>query len=323
MDYAPAVDWALARRVARVGARDLPELGSRDLSRLVADLRVSARRAGEAAAEHLGLDAVGARTIRVVDWAGWGEAVRTMTDGIVAELGLPDRAPGALTALRGVGNGLALGVGVRFASRRLLGQYDGYSGADTLYLLAPTIVRHERAHGFVPADFRLWVALHEQTHALQFRAAPWLRGHLREGAKAILDDDSSLGQGLIGWARTGDPASLIATGEGGERLSEVMSTMTFLEGHADHVADEVGRRLVPTVRTLRAAFARRPSESRLSRLAGSLGKDAQYRDGLEFCRRVTLRAGRDALRAAFAAPDALPSAAEIAAPEAWLKRMHG
>lgn len=321
--YAPTVDWALAVRLARLGGGDLPERSLPELRQLVAGLRVTARRAGEAGAEYLGLDSVGAGTVRVVDWAGWAQAVRTMTDGVVADLGLPARAPGALTTLRGLGSGLALGVGMRFVGRRLLGQYDGYTGSDTLYLVAPTIVRLERAHGFVPADFRMWVSLHEQTHALQFRAAPWLRDHLKEGAKAILDDDSSLVEGLIGWARTGDPAAFVATGEGAERLTGLVATMTFLEGHADHVADEVGRALVPTVRKLRKAFSRGGSGSRLARLAGSLNKDAQYREGLEFCRAVARRGGPHALRAAFSRPEALPTRDEIADPEAWLRRVHG
>ncbi|HMS38456.1 MAG TPA: hypothetical protein PKA93_14905, partial [Arachnia sp.] len=102
MEYAPVIDWGLARRVARFGSRDLPDRTLPELRQLVADLRVTARRAGEAGAEHMGLDSVGAGTVRVVDWAGWGAAVRAMTDGVVAELGLPARAPGPLTALRGV-----------------------------------------------------------------------------------------------------------------------------------------------------------------------------------------------------------------------------
>ena len=320
--HAPDIDWGLARRVARLGSRDLPDRTLPELRQLTADLRVTARRAGEAAAQHMGLDSVGAGATRVVDWVGWGDAVRAMTDGVVAELGLPARPPGPLTALRAVGGGLVLGVGLRFVSRRLLGQYDGYSGADTLYLVAPTILRLERAHGFAPADFRMWVALHEQTHALQFRAAPWLRGHLMDRAREVLDDDGSLLDGLVGWARSGDAAALVATGEGAERLAGIVSAMTFLEGHADHVADEVGRRLVPTVRKLRAAFARKETGSRLGRLAG-LNKDAQYREGLAFCRRVTSRGGRDALRAAFEGPEALPTRAEIAEPDAWLRRVHG
>ncbi len=323
MEHAPEIDWALARRITRLAPGRLPDLDRRDLQRLVACLRVTARRAGEISASALGIDSVGAGTISVVDWTGWGAAVRDMADAGMSDLGLRRRPPGALRTLRGVGGGLVAGVGLRIAGSRLIGQYDAYTGSDTLFLLAPTIVNLERAHGFVPADFRLWVSLHEQTHALQFRAAPWLRDHLKDGARAVLDDESSLLEGLVGWARSGDAAAVVATGEGAERLTGIVSTMTFLEGHADHVADEVGRRLVPTVKRLRRAFARKEPRSRLGRLAGSLNKDAQYSEGLEFCRRVTRRGGRDALRAAFAAPESLPTRAEIADPEAWLRRVHG
>ncbi len=38
-----------------------------------------------------------------------------------------------------------------------------------------------------PDDFALWVCVHEQTHALQFAAAPWLAGHLRSEAGALLE----------------------------------------------------------------------------------------------------------------------------------------
>lgn len=172
MDYAPSIDWTLALRLSAAGAKDLPDLDERSLKQLVADLRVTARRAGEIAGAFLNVDSAGATAVKVVDWNGWGTAVRGMVETVVAELDMPHRPDGPVDWARRRINAVLLGAGIRAASRRLLGQYDAYTGADTLYLVAPTIVAHERDHGFAPADFRLWVALHEQTHALQFRAAP-------------------------------------------------------------------------------------------------------------------------------------------------------
>ena len=319
MQAAPNIDWDLALRVSAAGNRDLPDLPAPELQRLVADLRVTARRAGALVAGYVGIDSHGAGRIKVVDWAGWGAAVRGMVEHAVTELALPAAASGPLIGARRVGNGLLVGAGLKLAARRLLGQYDAYTGSDTLYLVAPTILAHERTHAFHPADFRLWVSLHEQTHALQFRAAPWLRGWIGERATTLFSDDSSTLQGLAGWARSGDVASLLATGPAGEALGEVVAAMTFLEGHADHTADSVGRTHIASLSRLRRAFTRGKGKG-ISRL---LDKQAQYRDGLEFCKRVSMYRGRRALLAAFEAPANLPTAEEITAPRAWLDRVHG
>lgn len=323
MDYAPSINWPLAFSVSGVGARDLPDLGAPELHRLVADLRVTARRAGTLVADRLRIDSLGATHVRVVDWAGWGRAMRSMVEATLTELDLEARPDGRLTRVRAAGNALALGTGLRLASRRLLGQFDAYTGSDTLYLVAPTIVAHERRHGFDPSDFRLWVSLHEQTHALQFRAAPWLRGWIAQRARTVFEHDAPLLTGLLDWTRTGDLASLLAGGGAGEALSEVVAAMTFLEGHADHTADSVGRVHVRSVRKLRKAFTRPDGATGFGRLSASFDKSAQYRDGLRFCERVTAIRGRTALMRAFAEPGNLPRPDEIADPRRWLGRVGG
>ena len=323
MEHAPSLNWRLAHRVARIRPDDLPEISANELTMLVADLRVTARRAGAIAARHLGIDAVGATRIRVVDWAGWGHAGHDMADGAIAQLDLapPEEAFGVrLTAAR---NGALLGAGMRALSRRLLGQYDAFTGSDTLYLVAPTILAHERRLGFVPKDFRMWVSLHEQTHALQFRLAPWLRDHLMGRMRIVLHDEISMTDGLLGWARTRDLTSLFASPEAGAALAELSSAMTFLEGHADYVSDYAGRRHAPTTPALRRAFARSESATLLGRLSKTFDKNAQYRDGLEFCKKVQRIRNRSALKAAFAEPGNLPTSDEINDPAAWVKRVHG
>ena len=323
MEHAPIVDWALARRVAQWAAGDLPSLTRPQAEQLVADLRVTGRRAGGIAARYLGLDGAGADQVRVVDWAGWGRAVRRMADGAVAELGLRDREPHVLNPLRGAGNGTLAGLGIGMVSRRMLGQFDAFTGSRALYLVAPTILAHERAHGFVPADFRLWIALHEQTHALQFQAAPWLRDHLRALMARLADDDAHPFEALAGLPSARDVTALLVSPGARGDLTALTAAMTFLEGHADHVADRAGRGHIRTIPALRRAFHRPERASVLSRLAGPLSKNAQYRDGLAFCTAVQRSGGRRALAAAFEAPEALPTASEIADPAAWLRRVRG
>ena len=98
---------------------------------------------------------------------------------------------------------------------------------------------------------------------------------------------------------------------------------TLLEGHADFVSDLVGATHIPSVRRLRAAFSRTGKASTVARLLPMLDKGAQYRDGLQFCRRVTAKAGAAALVAAFESPENLPLLGEITEPHTWLKRVHG
>lgn len=321
MERAPSIDWRLAHRVAALRPDDLPDLTAHELTRLVADLRVTARRAGEIAARHLGMKAVGATSIRVVDWDGWARGVREMADGAVAELSLTPPRAGLGAALTAKRNGALVGAGVRAVSRRLLGQYDAFTGSDALYLVAPSIVAYERLHGFKPADFRMWVALHEQTHALQFRLAPWLRDHLAARLRIILGDDLSLADGLLGWARTRDVGALFTSPRADEALRELTAAMTFLEGHADYTSDYAGRCHAPTIPSMRRAFARPKSQGLLARLSTSFDKNAQYRDGLEFCMRIQRIKYRNFLKRAFEEPANLPTPEEIADPALWVARL--
>src|SRR5699024_12527201 len=45
--------------------------------------------------------------------------------------------------------------------------------------VAPAVLIAEEAMNVDARDFRMWVALHEATHQVQFATAPWLREHMR------------------------------------------------------------------------------------------------------------------------------------------------
>ena len=79
--------------------------------------------------------------------------------------------------------GAQTGAVLAFISSGILGQYDpfGANGGELL-LVYPNVIAVERQLRVLPADFRLWVCLHEVTHRVQFRANPWLADHMSQRA---------------------------------------------------------------------------------------------------------------------------------------------
>ena len=72
----------------------------------------------------------------------------------------------------------------------LLGKEEVSAGR--LYFVEPNIAGVQAELGLNADDFRLWIALHETTHAYEFEAYPWVRVHfntLLEEYMALLSDD--------------------------------------------------------------------------------------------------------------------------------------
>ena len=199
--------------------------------------------------------------------------------------------------------GTEVGALLGWLSSRVLGQYDAFGpGGGQLLLVAPNVVAVERELGVDPRDFRLWVALHEETHRVQFAAAPWLSDHLAAKARDLSGDLLGAdGEGgptdrvlalVRSLARPGGLAALRGGGSGGpdgsagpdgsdgddplsaglvsalagpaqrRALAEVTAVMSLLEGHADVVMDEAGPGVIPSVATIRARFSDRRASGR-------------------------------------------------------------
>ena len=93
--------------------------------------------------------------------------------------GVSRTQPNAVTAIGGKVTGAETGAVMSFLASKVLGQYDlAPQGVPRLMLVAPNIVQTERELKVDTRDFRLWVAMHEETHRLQFTANPWLRDHM-------------------------------------------------------------------------------------------------------------------------------------------------
>jgi len=356
MNQNAPVDWPAAARLGARLASPGPMTDRDEAAALVDGLRRAAAVAAGHVAEITALApadgsdpaVVPVSHVMVVDRPGWARANTELLQTLTAGNDAAGDAPSRLTRLAGaaqVGGVLALLAG------KVLGQFDpfvrtvGPGGVvrGRLLLVAPNVLALERELRLDPEDFRLWVALHEQTHAMQFAAAPWLAEHLRTRTAVLLedlassDDDRDRGRAvaatIVRMLRgDGDAPGLESLLRPDERqvFEEVGAVMALLEGHADVAMDAVGDTVVPTVRRIRARFeARRtgagqgPADRVLRRLLGLDLKLAQYRDGASFVRAVTGAVGQGGLNAVWAAPGNLPGPREIADPRAWVRRVHG
>ncbi|UCM89481.1 zinc-dependent metalloprotease [Streptomyces marincola] len=365
------VDWNLAVSTAARITRPGPEVSRDEARAIVAELRRHAVASEAHVREFTGLGSGAVDTpVLVVDRMGWVRAnvagFRAVLRPLVSRMrerreGVPGGA--ALTAVGSKVTGVEVGMLLSFLSSRVLGQYEtfapagpelpagggeGQAGAGRLLLVAPNIVHVERELDVHPHDFRLWVALHEETHRTQFTAVPWLRDHLESEIQAFLTeadvDPATLlerlrqaAQSLAGrgqdeaGARENDGGlgivDLVQTPRQREILDRLTAVMSLLEGHADYVMDGVGPAVVPSVAEIREKFTRRRQtgagrlDRALRRLLGMDAKLRQYRDGERFVRQVVEQAGMTGFNKVWTSPNTLPGKEEIARPEQWVARV--
>ena len=336
------VDERFAARTARelVSAAKVPDLG--ELEALVAGMKDNALTAQDLVLDSFLLapahaddvrTRLAAGTVLVLDQVGWVKANAQSVNGMVDEAALP--APVTPATAKGAAVEVA-GV-LSLLSTRVLGQFDPFAEeAGRLMFVAPAVLIAEEAMAVDARDFRMWVALHEATHQVQFATAPWLREHMRTllsgavstrltmpGVGGIVDLFATFGRIIKGEASIVD---LIRDEKMRAALDEATAILSLLEGHADVVMDEVGAGVIPSVRKLRRRFEARRDASQGGFLTNLLGMDlklAQYRDGAKFVRAVRREVGQKGFSRIYTEPANLPRTAEIHNPQLWLDRVHG
>lgn len=336
------VDWKLAARTGAKLARNGPATSRYTAEKAVSDLADASVRAEMPVREVTGLaDGLPIPTARILDRAGWIEAAAQS----MAQLTGDEGEPGVLV---GKPAGIQAGAMLAYLSSAILGQYDPFTGEDgTLLLVSPNVIAVERALRVDPADFRLWVCLHEVTHRVQFSSSPWLTDYMKEAVETLgAGDDESLTDS-IGRLSTlvrdrgrtdttdGAPGGIVgllrATQAEPQReaLDRLLVLGTVLEGHADHVMDAVGPAVVPSVAKIRQAFdGRRQRKSnpvhRLIRaLLGMDAKMAQYVRGKNFVDAVVAQVGMERFNTIWTGPETMPKLSEIDDPAAWTTRVLG
>jgi coenzyme F420 biosynthesis associated uncharacterized protein len=341
------IDWAMAERVAGIVAGESAGPPAVDLA---GDLDAVAVDARERVVAYTGLRPE--RPIpdpEPVDRRAWLGLNLTSMRALLAPLeakleqaagsplGVPLRVAGGLVM------GLEIGALTGYLAQRVLGQYElvllDPTSPERLLLVAPNLRESARRLEVDEADLVAWVTIHEVTHAVQFTGVPWLRDHLAGHMRALLETvDVTLDPAALLRLPTGDDlrAAIERVKEGGlvtlmageermEILDAVQATMAVVEGHAEHVMDAVGEQLLPSLAQLREALDRRRSEKPpavrlLERLIGLELKMRQYELGRSFCDAVVERGGIEALNRVWSGPEALPTLAELEAPDAWLER---
>jgi coenzyme F420 biosynthesis associated uncharacterized protein len=347
------VDWDTATATATRLAPPGPRLELADAVQTVEELKAAAAEAERHVTAYTGLPAgADGSAVAVVDRPGWIRSnvagFRDLVDPLLdAALSSRQRSVGPVMGAIGPrATGLEVGGLLAYLSTRVLGQFELFGPAPAegvpggrLTLVAPNIVAAERSLSVDPADFRLWVCLHEVTHRTQFAAAPWLHEHVRgllgEYLNATdLDPAAMLGRlrGAVGsiadTVRGGSQLSLleiVQTPEQRAVLDRVTGLMSLLEGHADVVMDGVGPTVVPSVEAIRGRFEERrrsgsPLDRAVRRLLGMDMKLRQYAEGAVFVRTVLSAIGMEGLNRVWSGPSMLPDAAEIRDPHSWLAR---
>ena len=302
-------------------------------------MRDACARAEDAVAAFTGWTVDAGPTPEVLNRRDWVDAnLRSLEPLLaVAETRLPLSSAAARAALRPAMS-VQLGLLFGYLSRRVIAQFD-LLGGERLLFVGPNIVETERRADVEPEAFRMWVALHEVTHRLQFGGVSWLRPALEEFLDRSLsliaphgrrpaDLVRRLRASLAHASALPGLAEALLTEEQRALLREAQALMSAVEGHASFVMDRLGADVIPDVDRLRARVegARGSTagpERTLQRLIGLEAKRRQYVDGKRFFDTVADRHGLDAVEAAWASRDALPTVEELSAPEAWAARVLG
>jgi coenzyme F420 biosynthesis associated uncharacterized protein len=286
-----------------------------------------------------------------VDWINANlEAFRTMFAPLEALNPVAEKQSVAAALWGGINQRVLsaeLGFLLGYLARRVLGQYDlALLGREPvtngkLYYVEPNIRMVERALHLPREEFRMWLALHETTHAFEFEAHPWLRsyfnGLLEQYFEFLRQDVDRLKQGVRGMkvfvdrarardASDGSWLEAIMTPEQRALFQKMQATMCMVEGYSNHVMNAVGRQLLPSYETIAKRFEQRQrqrsfAEQMFARLTGLDVKMEQYRLGQAFIDDIAARRGHDVARRIWDGPESLPTMEEIRNPDAWLARV--
>ena len=238
-----------------------------------------------------------------------------------------------------------LGMVIGYLARSVLGQFDlglpRPEDGGKLYIVYPNLLKTESKLRLVADDFRLWITLHEVTHAFEFAANPWIRQYLRSlmeryfasvslrleemGTRLRPQELRNSGK-LNEIINSGGLISIVHSPEQREILSQIQAFMSLVEGYSNLIMDLVGKEIIPSFKEMSIAFRhRRDSKSGaerfVERMLGFDLKLQQYQVGELFCKEVVEKKGLDFLNLAWKKEENLPNDEEIHHAFQWIERI--
>ena len=345
------IDWSLVRRMS-VRAAQSDQAPVRNRMQARTEYTEMVRQSEPLIARYLSVDLPEPiQRIHVVDRAEWLDAnisnfaelfkfieeiyekhARAQTVGAQFASGVNQR-------LMSVQLGVLLGV----LARKVLGQYDlsllaPEPTAGALYFVEPNIAKLQQGLGLNAHDFRLWIALHETTHAYEFEAYPWVREHfnglLRRYFDQLNDQLTSLRGGLgpllqrivENWGKGQHWMEMVLTPEQRKIFNELQAIMSLVEGYSNHIMNAIGKEILPNFeaieRRIEERKARRPvAEQLFNRITGMDLKLAQYAEGQRFVDAVVQQRGVEFSTRVWQRAENLPSLEEIRDPARWIARI--
>ena len=224
-----------------------------------------------------------------------------------------------------------------------MGQYDlsllaPEPTAGVLYFVEPNIAKVQQTLGLNAHDFRLWIALHETTHAYEFEAYPWVREHFNSLLRSYFDQLNDQLQSLRGgvgslvsrilenWGSGQHWMEMVLSPQQRTIFNELQALMSLVEGYSNHIMNAIGKDILPNFEEIEHRIeerkGRRPiAEQLFNRVTGMDLKLAQYAEGQKFVDFIVDQRGIAFATRVWDHATNLPSIEEIREPQRWIARI--
>lgn len=344
------INFELARQIAVGVAQPAPqwEASPRDVQAYAAVVREAETMLASYTRldlpEPFGLEVVGRRGWIEITLSDWEWLLVRFADRFGSATGVQEQAAvgAALSQVSPLLLGIQAGTLVGGLATRALGRYDypiPRSGDDLIFV-APNVDDVGRGFEFGD-DWRRLLAFRETAPHLVVSSTPWVSPYWKSLLVEVVDsleiDLSDIERRLEGLGAQAPGAMgddlpnqiqlpLVANERHDRAVERLRAFFGVLEGYCGHSVGEVAGVVVPDEdRYSEALLRHRVAESQAeSLLAGVLGLEGTRRlvqIGTTFCNAVVSLRGLSTLNLVWAAPDNLPTTAELKDPFTWLDRV--